>query len=373
MRSGSDVVQSYTAGELLEELLDCPKERRAMLLDDERFRSSALLDLLLEECHRSLPFDPVRGDEIGGAAMTLGRFFQDEDGTEPGMELERKCYACWLGATARRLLSDPREAETLLQQVAFLDVGRPARAIFCWEAKLLRWHQDRCEEAAALLHHAARRFREEWKLRDQGAFLALASLIALEQLSLTEAAELLPAGLRKLDGERHPWLAGAATLGLVLTRLERGDATNAVHTARGEARSLCKGIDQKEALLRLRWLEGRLAARLGELADAGRLLGSIQKECLRAGRLPEVTLATLDLGEVWAEIGRRAEIEPLVAELAANFASHPGLDLVLVTLEGFAAEAQAGPLDHTLWLCVGSAQRMFLSQQSVYFQPVPFA
>jgi tetratricopeptide (TPR) repeat protein len=369
VRSGSAI----GTGNLLEELLASPNERRATLLDEERFRSSAFLDRLLEECHAALPFDPVRADEIVGAATILGRHFEQEGTTDPEFELERRCRAYCLLGTTRRLLRDHQGAAAFFKQVAFMDVRQQARALFSRSLGLLRWDQGRYEEAAALLHHAARHFRKERCSRDQGACLALAGLLSLEQLTFSEAEELLTSALPKLDAKRRPWLACGATLGLALSLLGRNVVAGEVRTAREKAWRFYAGIPHEEALVGLHWLEGRVAARLGDTVDAGHLLDSVRRKFLTARRLPEATLATIDLGEVLAETGRPVEIEALVEELAHAFDGRPGLDLALGTLRSFAADAEAGRLDSTLWLCVGSALRVLFPQQGVFFQPVPFA
>jgi tetratricopeptide (TPR) repeat protein len=372
--SGPPEIQRLAAeADLLEELLACPRGRRAALLDEERFHSSAFLDLLLEECHAALPFDPLRGDEIASAVSVLGRRFEQEGTTDPGAELERKCRAYCLKGAARRLLRDHRGAEDFFEQVAFMDVGRKARALFCQSLGLSRWDQGRYEEAAALLHHAARRFRRQDYIRERGACLALAGLLAVEQVAFSEADELLTAALPDLDVERRPWLACAAMLGLALSLCEQGFATGEAHAARERAWRLYAPIPNEEAMVSLYWLEGRVAAGLGDTAEAGHLLESVRKKFLQARRLPESTLATLQIGEVLAEAGREPEIAPLVEELAAIFEGRPGLDLALGSLRSMAADSEAGALDHTLWLCVGSSLRMLFPQQGVFFQPVPFA
>lgn len=373
MRSGPAVVQQHALGDLLEELLACSREGRSALLDEERFRSSAFLDLLLEECYRALPFDPVRADEIIEAATILGRYFEQEGTTDPEFELERRCRAYCLLATGRRLLRDHQRAAIFFKQVAFMDVRRQARALFCRSFALLRWDQGRLEEASALLHQAARRFREEKCNREEGTCLALAGLLALEQVAISEARELLRAALPYLDAESRPWLTCAATLALALCLLEQGFAVGEVHTTRKQAWRLYAGIPHEEALVGLHWLEGRVAAGLGDTGDAEPLLDSVRRKFLTARRLPEATLATLDLGEVLAETGRQTEIVSLVEELANTFEGRPGLDLALGTLRNFAADAEAGRLDSTLWLCVGSALRVLFPEQGVFFQPVPFA
>ena len=372
MRSSQAEVGFIAADDLLNELLACPKEQRSALLDEERFRSSALLDLLLEECHAALPFDPVRADEIVSAATILGKYFEQEGTTDPEFELERKCRAYCLGGTVRRLQRDHQGAETFFGQAGFMDVSRQSRGLFCRCLGLLRWDQGRWE-AAALLHHAARRFRKEECIRDQSTCLALAGLLALEQMTFWEADELLAAALPNLDAKQRPWLTCGAKLGLALCTLELGGVTGEAQTIREQAWRLYAGIPHEEALVGLHWLEGRLAAGLGDLVDAGHLLDSVRRKFLVARRLPEATIATIELGEVFARTGRGSEVELLTGELADVFNGRPGLDLALGTLRSFAVDARTGAVDHTLWLCVGSALRMLFRHQGVFFQPVPFA
>ena len=375
MSSGDGVRQDQerpTAGNLLEELLSCPKEEREEMLGKERFLCSAFLDLLLDQCEAALPFDPIRADELLGAASILGRHFEQEGTTDVGFELRRKCRTYLLGGTVRRLLGDLRGAESYFDQLAFMDLGGTSRASYCRSLGLLRWDEGRFEEAAALLQHAARRFRRQESIPEKSACLALAGIVGLEQLAFWESAELLEAALVDLDARRWPWLACKATLSLALCHLKR-ECPLPAQTARKEAWRLYGGIPPQAPRVELHGIEGRVAAGLGDLEDAEALLNSARQELVAARRLAEATLTTIDLVEILAARQGHAQIGSLVEEMAEVFSSHPGAQLVLPAMDCLRAEAQSGALDSSSWLSLRLALRTLLCHAGVFFQPVPFA
>ncbi len=371
--------EETSAEQLLGELLACPKDQRAALLEEERFRSSELLDRLLEECHAALPFNAARGSEIFAAARILGRHFEQETLADLGRELERKHRAFCLGGTVQRLLGDAKGAEDYFGEATYMEVGWPARAFFCRSYGLLRWDLGRLEEAAALFHQAARRFGVEGLLGEQACCRALAGLLALQQMSFKEAGELLQSALPRLNHTHRPWLACEAALGLALSLLEAGVGEAEVvdgvaRLVREKALQLYPAIPHEEALVGLHWLEGRVAACLGDPAGAEQLLDSVRRRYLEGRRFPETALATLDLSETLARAGRLPEIELLVQEMAAAFEGQAGLDLALGSLNHLAEEARAGTLDHALWLSMRSALRLLWPHhRGVFFRPVPFA
>lgn len=360
-----------TTGHLLDELMSCPKEERAAKLCEERFRCSAFLDHLLDECEAAIPFDPIRSDDLFGAATILGRHFEQESSTGLDFELERKCRTYWLGGTVRRLLGDIRGAESYFDQLAYMDLGGTSRAFYCRALGLLRWDEGRFEEAMALLQHAARRFRSQKSLQDWSACLALAGLVGLEQLAFWDSADLLERALTGLKVDRSPWLACKATLSLALCHLRR-DCRLPALAARKDAWRLYSCIPQEAPRLELHWLEGQVAAGLGDLDDAEALLSSARQELVVGRRLAETTLATIDLVELLAARQRQAQIGALVEEMAQVFSAHPGAQLVLPAMDCLWAEARSGGLDSSSWLNLRFALRTLLCHAGVFFKPVTF-
>ncbi len=74
--------------------------------------------------------------------------------------------------------------------------------------------------------------------------------------------------------------------------------------------------------LRLQWVEGRVAAGLGEHERACQLLTGVRQTFLNDGNPYEATLATLDLVVSHLEEGNTAEVRVLADEMVAVFRDH---------------------------------------------------
>ena len=350
---------------MLSELLACPMERRVALLAEGRFHSSELLDLLLEECHAALPFNPSCGNELLAAAIYLARHLD-----QVPLETERKYRIYCLGGSVRRLLGDRYGADAFFRQAAYMEVGRPVRGFLCRGLGLLRWDEGRLDEAAALLSHAAFLFQKEGSGHEEGACLTLSGLLALERVTFLEAAEYFETALLNLDVQSQSWLTCGSLLGLALSHLGRGYPAEARNTREQAWRVYSESLHEDDVWLR--WLEGQIAVGLGDTTEAESLLGSVRRKFLTAHRLPEATLTTIDLAQAFAESCRRAEAEFLVQELAETLKGQPGLELALSALRKLLSQTYPGRPERIFFLCVGSALRTIFPCQGIYFRPVPF-
>ena len=118
--------------------------------------------------------------------------------------------------------------------------------------------------------------------------------------------------------------------------------------------------------IRLYWLEGRLRARLGDVAQARELLVCVRKKYLTQLQLHEAVLATLDLAAVPAR--QSAEGRRLIDELEERFAGAQGLGEILKTLR----QLSATPLQATL-PNAAEPLRTLLLRHGHCAQPLPFA
>ena len=71
--------------------------------------------------------------------------------------------------------------------------------------------------------------------------------------------------------------------------------------------------------LKLRWIEGRLAAGLGDFAAAEQIFAQAKRAFEQAGLFYHAAGAGLDLAAVWFRQGRTAEVKGLVGELVTAF------------------------------------------------------
>ncbi|MFP5287550.1 MAG: hypothetical protein ACLGI9_17565, partial [Thermoanaerobaculia bacterium] len=71
--------------------------------------------------------------------------------------------------------------------------------------------------------------------------------------------------------------------------------------------------------IKLRWIEGKIAAGLGELEDAEEAFAESRDSFDQLGLGYRAALVSLDLVSVWLQQGRTGEIRQLVAELLVTF------------------------------------------------------
>jgi tetratricopeptide (TPR) repeat protein len=88
-----------------------------------------------------------------------------------------------------------------------------------------------------------------------------------------------------------------------------------------EVHALFAEVAKPLDLVRLRWTEGRIAVGRGRLEAAEGLFREVQEEFLRRGMGYDAALVALDLGVLYAEQGRTADLKRLAAELVPVFES----------------------------------------------------
>lgn len=376
-RSGVELAATRrraTAETLFAELFRHPPERRSRVIQKSpRFREPALVELLLEKSREAQPAAPERADAyaILAAVLALQLYEPGESSALLAIFLGR---ANCLAGNARRLLGDETEAELAFSNaVAFL--GRSAascdRAFYSRYLGLLRWSQGRIDEAAALLHHAARIFVENGAVHEEATAASLLGLLYAEERDHERAVPLLRKAHTSLEPEPRPWLALRARLALALGLAHLGQQGRARWILR-EAWQLYPQVHDPLELIRCHWLEGQLDAILGSTEDALALLDSARAYFVGERRLPEATLATLDLAAALAESGRRGSIAPLVAELAERFADVDGADVALRGLRGFDGGVAEGRPTAESAAGIASYLRRTLRFRGLRFEPLAF-
>ena len=363
-----------TAETLFAELCRHPPERRSRVIQkSRRFHEPALAELLLEKSREAQPASPERGDAFAilAAVLALQLYEPGESSALVAIFLGR---ANCLAGNARRLLGDEAEADqAFANAVAFL--GRSAascdRAFYSRYLGLLRWAQGRVDEAAAMLHHAARIFAENGAVHEEATSLSLLGLLHTEEGDPERAVPLLRKARFGLEPGARPWLALRARLALGLGLALLGQAGRARWTLR-EAWELYPRVDDELELIRCHWLEGRLNTILGPTADASALLDSVRVRFVGERRLPEAALATLDLASLLAESDRREGIAPLVAELEERFGDVDGADIALRGLRGFERRLAAGRPAEESAAGISSYMRRTFRFRGLRFEPLTF-
>jgi hypothetical protein len=137
-----------------------------------------------------------------------------------------------------------------------------------------------------------------------------------------------------LSFERSPGLAARCSLGFAVCLAVLGETDQALFL-RKEGLALADRTTDGRDLLDVEWLEGRLAAALGEHERAERHLGLVRRHLVQQGRLTDAALCTLDVARVFLWTGQEERIGELVAELSAGFPVSLDQVRMLMALQDF--------------------------------------
>jgi tetratricopeptide (TPR) repeat protein len=134
------------------------------------------------------------------------------------------------------------------------------------------------------------------------------------------AIRYLKEGIRKLDPDSDLRLLVAAHHNLTLYLTESGKYHEALELLDG-ARPLYHQLGDQMSLIRLRWLEGKIAIALGLLPEAEELLKGVRKDLIERELGFDTALLSLDLADIYARQSRGAEMRRLAEEMIPIFRS----------------------------------------------------
>jgi len=312
------------APDLVAELLAHPAPRRRTLVGQAgRFQTLAVCELLIDASFEAGFRDAAEAVELAGLSLLLTRQLDaGYYGPSVVMDLRARAWA-YLG-NARRIAFDLTGAEeALLEAERHAESGsadplEEAR-ILDLRASLLG-DQGRFEQAAELLDVVIGIYddlrephRRGRAMISQGVFLGQAG-------DPEEAIRQLRKGLSLVEWEREPRLVLMARHNLAWFLNDSGHAEEALQQLERFLHTYGEFPDAWTEL-RLAWLSGRIAARLGYLPEAERTLAEVRQRCLAEGHGYDASLVTLDLAQLYLRQGRGAEVRELAAGMLAVFLS----------------------------------------------------
>ncbi|HEX4962465.1 MAG TPA: hypothetical protein VF173_16640 [Thermoanaerobaculia bacterium] len=323
-RQESLALERAAAPELLRELLAQTGERQwEMVAQEPRFQTWTLCELLLD-ASRDWGFQsPARALELSQLGIDVAMRL---DPAVYGETRVNDLFArAWVTlGNAQRIRSDFAAAEKSFGQA---------------ERLLKQGTGDPLEKAHLLLHRASflgnqQRFSEAFRLLDRVASIArrcddaqlhgkalITRGFLLGIAHDPEAAiRYLAAGIRKLDTVSDPRLLVAAHHNLTLYLTESGRYREALGLLEN-ARPLYHQVGDQMSLIRLRWLEGKIAAALGQFLEAEELLKGVRQELIERELGFDTALLSLDLADVYIRQGRSAEMRRLAEEMIPIFRS----------------------------------------------------
>ena len=315
--------------------------------DAREYRSWGLCELICAESVKAAADDAGRAVELAELAVLIADL-------APGEETWRwrlQGYAAAHQGNARRVRTDWSGAEEAFgRAVKLWEAGAPGDPGLLSEAQVLsleaslRTDQNRLPEAADLLNRALAANPGALRpnlLLQRSRVLAWAGDYAEALAVLRQVGPLPPEG----QEPRRLWMLRIYPA-FLLCHLERYTEAEALLP---EAQRLTAQLDNKLDTLRLRWLQGQVAAGLGRAAEAVEALSQVRAGFADEGIAYDAALATLELAVVHLEQGRTREVKMLARQMAPIFKAQGVHREALAALKLFceAAEKEAATVELT--------------------------
>lgn len=311
------------AAALLSGFLAHPPARQWTLLrNSRRFDFWAFAEQLSNVAFQAIYDDPHRSLELSKMALELGERLDSERYGVAVHDLRGRLLAR-LG-NAERSVGDLAGAEARLAAArAELErgTGDPIEeAELYYFLSSLRRGQRRFDEALRLVRRSRRLFRELGDHHREGHAWGAEGVIHSVAGDLDQAIQCHRRALAKLDAEEDPRLALGVRHNLLWDLLQTDCSDDALRELEA-LRPRYAELGDRMNLLKLRWMEGRLARRLGQRERAETILREACGGFTTAAIPYEAALVGLDLALLLAEERRHAEVAELAGELLAVFQS----------------------------------------------------
>ncbi len=307
---------------LLRELQAHPAGRQLVLAQNSRrFWTWSLTEIVLERAFEAGFDDAQEAGELAELGVALAAALRNTACPAP-VVADLRARAHSTRGNTRRIQGDLVGAESELREASRLlaegtgDPQEEARVLL--RVAYLLGDQRRFEEAVRSFDRAIALFRlvgdDHWvgrTLIDKGRFRGHAG-------RLERAIQLIESGLELLDPARDPRMALAAKHNLAVFRCESGDLGRATALVR-ELLPQYAIRHERLSMLRLRWLEGKLAQAQRRLPRAEEAFLEVQEGYLRRELGYDAALVTLDLAGVYLEQGRAADLKGLMTQVLPVF------------------------------------------------------
>ena len=309
------------------------QEQYHLIRVHRRFVSWGLCELLCQESLRLTTIDPGRAVEFAELSVLVSDLLKEKEEELDGARrlYQLRGYAWAHDGNARRVLGDLRSAdESFSIAEAWWEAGEEGIGdALGYEPVLLdlkaslRITQRRFQEALSLLDRLFRLHTDAGRPEHQDAHLAGRALVR-KALALSEMEEpefaigLLQEAEPLVDGQRDPRLLLCLRHNLLVNLTGVGEYREAQALMPAVA-TLCREIGNPLDLIRLRWVEGRIAAGLGCTGEAIQLFQTVRREFAERGIAYDAALVTLDLTALRALEGHTSEVKKLSLEVAEIF------------------------------------------------------
>lgn len=303
---------------IVDEILAQPAEAgQDLIYSAPRFQTFAVCDLLIDKTLEAGFRNPMRSLQLARLGVVAAdRLDARVYGRPVVQDLRARAWA-HLG-NARRIGSDFAGAERALAfaaELAETGSGDPLEEarVLDFEASLLS-DLGRHGEAIGRIDQVIEIYDEVHDLHRKGRALLSKGFFLGCAGEPEPAIDLITRGLARVRWNEEPRLVLAARYNLIGFLIDCGRCEQA-RLQIGRLAEAYRRSPDPWTEPRLAWLEGRLAAGLGDFAEAETTLRRARWLFLVTEREYDAVLATLDLAAVFIRLGRIAEVRQLTEEM----------------------------------------------------------
>jgi tetratricopeptide (TPR) repeat protein len=327
------------------------QERRLGLVRaTRRFTSWGLCELLCRESRKAAADDPVRTAELAELGVLIADALEEGFPFETGWVYQLRAFAWAHLGNARRVQGDLRGSDAAFSMSdPWWQAGEEATGdslgygldILSLKASLRR-DQRRFAEALLLLDEAITGYlRGDPEYRDThlaGRALVKKAYVFNHMAEPEQAILALREAERLVDVDRDPRLFLCLRHNL-LDNLSSAGRFQEARDLLPEVEALCGSVGKRLDEVRLLWVEGRIAAGLGDRTGARKAWDQARREFAARGMAFDAALVALELAAFLIEEGKTAEIRELAEEIAEIFRARDVHRETLAALAIFQAAA----------------------------------
>lgn len=294
-----------------------PAQRRVLIEGTRRYQSWALSELV---CQKSLEAAADRADRALALAELAVRIAELSPGDFEWCQRVQGYAWAHLG-NARRVAGDLPAAEEafgrarmLWEAGAEVDMGILDEALVLGLEASLRKDQRRLAEALTILDKALA--LDRGNLRRQ-LLINKANILELSgnfDTAICCLQQVIPLVSSK-DEPRLQWVLG---FNLINNLLEAGRPEEA-RTMMPRLRELVIQLENELDALRTQWLEGRIAARIGQRDEALLILSRVRADFTSREMVYDAALVLLEMAVLHQEEGHAKEVKALARQMAPIF------------------------------------------------------
>lgn len=299
-----------------------PERRRFLVENSARYQVPRLAERLSEQSLETCFQSPSEAVHLAELAVEIAERLTADQLPEEGLRNDLKAKAWAFLGNASRAGGDPRGAEqAFVKAEAFLDAGSGdllQQAQFQQFRGALQGDQGHFVACFRSFDRAIRIYAQCGEDHGRGRAMVYKALFYGYAGRTDDAIDLLQAGIALADGEKEPRLTLAAHHNLILFLTDQGRADEARERLE-EIRPKYFELGDRINLLRLRWLEGRIARESGDLEEAENAFLETKDAFLEEKISWDAAFVSLELASLYVHQGRTAEISRIADEVLPLF------------------------------------------------------